>query len=44
MQISLVELLRPKGISGRNVKMPFELTTIIFYQFPVPGSLLSRLF
>ena len=33
-----------KGISGHNVKMPFEPTAIIFSWFPVPGSLLSRLF
>lgn len=33
-----------KGISDHNVQMPFEPATIIFRWFPVPGSLLPRLF
>lgn len=44
MQISLAGLLRPRVFWGHNVTMSFEPTTIIFSWFPVPGSLLARLF
>lgn len=44
IQISLVELRRPRVFWVTMSKWPLGPTAVVFFWFPVPGSLLSRLF